>query len=339
MKVLVTGATGFLGSHLIPTLLERGHEVRGLVTPDAVSAELRRSGVAVYAGDVRRPDGLAAPLHGVDAVIHLAAAIGTRRPMADYAAVNVGGTENICRAALRAGVGKVVHLSTTSVYAQGLGRPVAEDTPLDPLPDPYAVTKAAGDLLVQRLAREDGLPACVLRTTTFFGPGDHLNFGRIAARLLAGRAIIVGAGRNRVPFTYVGDIVRGIVSALESDRSAGNVYNLADGDSPTQEQLLAEIAGQLGVPGPTVHVPYRLLYATGWAGEGVARLSRRPNAPLTRFGVALYGADNRYSIEKARRELGYEPRVSLREGVRMAADWYLGVNRQGRSAAPALVAR
>jgi nucleoside-diphosphate-sugar epimerase len=322
MRILVTGSTGFLASHLIPALQERGHTVRALVLPSTNPARLRQHGVEIRIGDVCQPDALAPAMRDVDAVFHLAAAIGVRRPMREYFAVNVTGTENVCRAALAAGVKRLVHVSTTSVYKQGLGMPVQEDLPLAPLPDPYPLTKAAGDYLVQRMIMEEHLPASIVRTSTIFGPRDHLNFGRIADRLLAGRGIVIGSGRNRVPFAYVDDVVRGLLLVLEHERAQGQIYNITDDRCPTQDQLLREIAKQLGARMPRIHVPYGLLYSTAFIAERVAEITRSPHPLITRFGVSLYGADNRFAIDKAHKELGYEPQVLLPQGVGLAVAWY-----------------
>lgn len=321
MRILVTGASGFLASHLIRALQERGHTVRALVRPSSDTTRLEQASVDIHSGDVRLPETLAGAMREVDAVFHLAAAIGVRRPLRDYHAVNVTGTENVCRAAQAAGVKRLVHVSSTSVYKQGLGVPVDETAPLAPPPDPYAVTKAAGDSLVQRLIAEEQLPASIVRTTTIFGPGDDLNFGRIAQRLLAGTSIVIGSGGNRVPVAFVDDVVQGLLLVLEHE-AAGEIYNITDDRCPTQAELLQEIADQVGARPPRIHVPYRLLYGAAYLAERLAHATRSERAVVTRFGVLLYGADNRFAIDKARRELGYEPRVSLRQGVSTAAEWY-----------------
>jgi nucleoside-diphosphate-sugar epimerase len=323
MRILVTGASGFLASHLIRALQERGHAVRALVRPSSDTTPLEQASVDIHSGDVRLPETLAGAMHEVDAVFHLAAAIGVRRPLREYYAVNVTGTKNVCRAALAAGVRRLVHVSSTSVYKQGLGVPVDETAPLAPPPDPYAVTKAEGDTLVQRLIAEEQLPASIVRTTTIFGPGDELNFGRIAQRLLAGTSIVIGSGGNRVPVAFVDDVVQGLLLVLEHE-AAGEIYNITDDRCPTQSELLQEIADQLGARPPRIHVPYRLLYGAAYLAERLAQATRSEHPVVTRFGVLLYGADNRFAIDKARRELGYEPRVSLRQGVSAAAEWYRG---------------
>ncbi|HEX9097358.1 MAG TPA: NAD-dependent epimerase/dehydratase family protein [Candidatus Dormibacteraeota bacterium] len=328
MRILVTGATGFLAGHLIPALQQRGHTVRALVVPSADASGLEARGVSAFRGDVREPDSLTAAMRDADAVFHLAAAIGTWRPLEEYQAVNVTGTKNVCRAALVAGVTRLVHVSTTSVYEHGLREPVKEDSPLRPLPDPYALTKAAGDKLVQRMIAEQGLPACIVRTSTIFGPGDRLNFGRIADRLLAQKAIVIGSGRNTVPFVYVADVVQGLLLALERKQAVGQIYNIDDDNCPTQKELLKEIAEQVGARPPRIHVPRSLLYSAAYVAERVAALTHSSQPLVTRHGVALYGTNNRYSIDKARKELGYKPQVPLREGIRLTAAWY-GENAAG----------
>jgi nucleoside-diphosphate-sugar epimerase len=329
MRVLVTGATGFIAGHLIPALQRRGHEVHALVQPSSEAGRLHDADVAVHAGDVRSADTLRPAMRQVDAVVHLAAAIGLRAPLSDYHAVNVAGTQNVCRAALAAGIERLVHVSSTSVYKQGLGVPVDESYAVAPPPDPYAVTKAAGDRLVQRLIADEQLPASVVRTSTVYGPGDHLNFARIADRVRSGSAIVIGSGRNRVPFAYVDDVVEGLVLALEHDAAQGEIYNITDDRCPTQLELLRAVARELDAKRPRVHVPYGLLYGAGYLAERIAQAAHSQSALITRFGVVLYGADNVFAIDKARRELGYEPRVSLGQGIRAAADWYRGRTDRG----------
>jgi len=326
MRILVTGGTGFLASHLMPALQKRGHIVSALVLPGSETRELERAGVEVHTGDVRELEALAPVMRGADAVFHLAAAIGVRRPISDYHAINVAGTENVCLAAITASVQRVVHVSTTSVYKQGLGVPAREDFPLMPLPDPYPRTKAAGDTLVQRMIATQQLPASIARICTVFGPGDRLNFGRIADRLLAGKGIVIGSGMNRVPFAYVDDVVQGLILVLEHEQAEGQIYNIADDRPLTQSELIQAIADQLGTSMPHIHVPFAALYNAAFAAECVAKFTHNPQALVTRFGVTLYGGDNCVSIDKARHDLGYAPQVPLSQGVSLAAAWYRDVH-------------
>jgi nucleoside-diphosphate-sugar epimerase len=235
----------------------------------------------------------------------------------------VSGTEHVCRAALAAGVRRLVHVSSWTVYGMALGRPAREDFPLRPFPEPYALTKAEGDRVVQRLIAQEHLPAVILRPGTFFGPGDRLHFGRMAERVQAGKGLIVGSGRNALPFVYVTDVVQGLLLAAEHAQAVGQAYNITHDQPLTQQEVLGAIAQELGVAPPRLHAPYPALYAAAVAAEQAGRLTRSRRQPLvTRLGVNVFGTDNRQAIDKARRELGYTPRVSLREGVRLAAAWY-----------------
>jgi nucleoside-diphosphate-sugar epimerase len=334
--VLVTGGNGFVGRHLVRTLQDRGDLVRVLALPGEDASWLQHHGVAVYRGDVREPASLTQPVDGADAVLHLAAMMDAWRPLEDYRAVNVTGTENMCRAALAAGVRRFVHMSSSSVYGIALGRPADESFPLAPFGDPYPVTKAAGDRLVQRMIDAEHLPAVIIRPDQIFGPGDELHFGHMADRLRAGRGILVGSGDNAIPLVYVTDVVRALLLALDHDRAPGQAYNITNDRPLTQKQLLSAIAEEIGASPPRIRVPYRALYAAGYLAERVATATpsvTRP--PITRLGVAFFGADNRYSIGKARRELGYAPHVDLRDGIRLTAQWYLRRDRSGLAPAPA----
>jgi nucleoside-diphosphate-sugar epimerase len=324
MEILVTGANGLMGRHLVTALQERGDSVRALVLPSEDAGWLVDHRVEVHLGDVRRSETLTAPMQGVGAVFHLAAMMGAWRPMADYWAVNVIGTENVCRAALEARVSRLVHISSAMVYRMWAGDPVTEKNPLTPLREPYSVTKAEGDKLVQRLMVEEGLPAVIIRPGTLFGPGDRLNFGRLAERVRAGKSVIIGTGRNAVPMVYLTDVIRGLLLALDSKPADGQAFNIGNDQPLTQEELLVAIAEELGVMPPRAHVPFHLLYAAAFASERLSTLGNYRRQPVvTRHGVTLYGANNRISIAKARRDLGYAPRVSVREGVRLTAAWYL----------------
>jgi nucleoside-diphosphate-sugar epimerase len=323
MDILITGGNGLLGHHLVAELQDRGDTPRVLALPGEDTSWLEKRGIAVYRGDVTRPHTLTEPIDGADAVFHLAGMMGLWRPMEDYNAVNVTGTENVCRAALELGVRRVVHVSSWTIYGMALGEPAREEFPLQPFREPYAVTKAAGDAVVQQLIGEQKLPAVIVRPGTFFGPGDRLHFGRMADRIAAGRGIVIGAGDNALPFVYVTDVVQGLLLALDDQTAVGRAYNISNDSPLTQQAFLSAIADELGVPPPRTHVPYRALYAAGSVAEGWAALIRsQRKPPVTRLGIKLFGTDNRHAIDRARRELGYSPKVSLREGVKLAAAWY-----------------
>lgn len=335
MEILVTGGNGFAGRHLISALLERRESVRALLSPLGDSTWLEERGIAVFRGDIRSSEALVAAMRGADAVFHLAAETKVWGRMRDSYAVNVGGTENVCRAALKVGVGRLIHVSTFTVYGMRIGRPVTEADVLQPLNEPYSITKTESDKAVQCMVRDEGLPAVILRPGPLLGPGDTKSFARLADRLRAGKGIVVGDGSNAVPFVYIADIVEALLLALDSKHAIGQAYNIGNDEPLTQQEYLSAIAEDIGGAPPHVHVPYLSLYAAAYAAERISMLSGyRIPALVTRHGVKILGGDNRISIAKARRELGYAPRVSIRDGVRLAAAWYRQRATQAEKPAP-----
>jgi nucleoside-diphosphate-sugar epimerase len=323
LEILISGGNGFLGRHLIGELQKRGHHLRVLALDAEDTSWLEERNVAVFRADIVNPDTLTAPFRGVQSVFHLAAMIGTWRPMGDYYATNVIGTENVCRAALNAGASRVIHISSAMVYNMASDRPVTEDDRLTPLDEPYSLSKARGDMLVQAMVRDERLPAVILRPGTLIGAGDNLNFGRMADRICAGRGIIIGPGRNAIPLFDVTDMVRGLLLALDSQQAVGETYNIGSDQPLNQAEYLSLIAQELAVAEPRRHVPYAALYSAAYCAERLAAITRNRVRPfLTRHGVKLYGADNLLSIEKARGELGYEPRVPVADAVCTACKWY-----------------
>jgi nucleoside-diphosphate-sugar epimerase len=323
MRALVTGASGFVGGHLVSALLGSGHQVRALALPGESVEHLSRLGAEVARGDVRRADEVAASMGGIDTVFHLAAIHGLWRPRKDYLEVNVAGTKNVCMAVLSAGVRRMVVASSWTYYGMGLKGAVDESFPARPFPDVYAETKAAADMLVQDLIARKGLQAVIVRLGTMFGPGDHVNFGRMKERLRAGRAIIIGSGKNAVPFVYVSDAVEGMILAALTEHAGGKAYNVTTDDPVTQKELWTAVAAGTGARAPRLHVPYRPLYALAYFAEKAVRLEDPRRQPLiTRVGVKLFGTENRHAIDRARRELGFAPKVPVLEGIRLTAAWF-----------------
>ncbi len=321
MKVLITGATGLLGDHLLQALQQRGEQIRALVLPVENAEKLIAQGVEVVRGDVTDAGTLASAVKDIEIIFHLAGMMGVNRPLAEYRLVNVTGSENLYRAAQAAGVRRFVHTSSHTVYGLGYGRFLTEKDALRPDPDPYSITKAEGDRLMQRLMLKSGVETVILRPGTFFGPGDRLHFGRIAQRMRNGKGVIIGRGDNALPFCYVTDVVQGFLLAAYHDKAPGNVYNVSNDRPLTQQEIFNAIADDVGGKRPTRRLPYLPLYYGSIVAEKVALIAHtRPI--LTRLGVMMFGTDTSHSVEKARSELGYEPKVDIRQGIRLAAAWF-----------------
>lgn len=323
MTVLVTGATGLLGSHLTELLIARGDRPRVLVRPGDSMNGLADANVDICWGDLADRAALEAAVTGVDRVLHCAARTGPWGPEAEYERANVSGLKTLVNVALAAGVERIVHVSSITVHGNDVGGAADETAPLRVEPNPYSRSKVAGERLLEGLIRVQGAPVTIVRPGWIYGPRDAAGFGRFAAMIQQGRMIVVGSGKNHVPLIYVRDAAQGVLLASESGQAVGKSYLLVNDEPVTQFDYLRAIAAELGAPLPTRHIPYQLTMILGVVAEGGARLARRQQPPpVTRFGVQLLGGENRFIISRARQELGFSPQVNLAEGVKRSAEWY-----------------
>jgi 2-alkyl-3-oxoalkanoate reductase len=336
MTVLVTGAAGFLGGHVIDLLLARGEQARALVRPGDDAGALSDAGVDVHRGDLGDPGVPEDAVSGVERVLHCAARTGPWGPRDEYDRTNVRGLEALARAALAAGVRRFVHVSSITVHGNDVRGAADESAPLREERNPYSRSKVAGERLLRRMIEDEGAPVTIVRPGWIYGPRDRASFARIARTIEHGRMVILGAGENRLPLIYASDAARGVLLASEAERAVGRSYLLVNDEPVTQRDFVAAIAAALHAPPPSRHIPYRLGLGLGAVAEDLGRLarSRRP-PPVMRYGVQLLGGENRFDIARAREELGFAPMVGLAEGVRRSVEWYRAACEPDGAKAPA----
>jgi dihydroflavonol-4-reductase len=319
MQALVTGATGFIGGHLVTALRARGARVRALGRASEGAATLRALGADVIAADLARPDGLDAVLRDVDVVFHLA---GQIRPTADGAAGyrrnNVEATANLLAACRGRALSAFVHVSSVGVLGALGDLPASEASAGFP-DNEYAASKREGELLVGR-AREDGLPAVVTRPAWVYGPGDRRTL-RLFAAIQRRRFVTVGSGRTWLHPVYVADLVDGLIRCAVAPKAVGETYILAGPEPVRLRALVGLIAELLRVPAPALAVPPALARAGAAACERVCQLlGRQP--PLYRRQLEFFLRDQWFDTTKARDELGFVPAIALREGLARTIAWY-----------------
>jgi dihydroflavonol-4-reductase len=274
----------------------------------------------VVTGDLAQAEALSRLVEGCDAVVHVAAVYRTAgHPDAYYREVNVGGTERLLEAAKRAGVRRFVHTSTVGVHGDVTDPPADETAPLAP-GDIYQQTKAEADELALRFGRERGMAVVVVRPGAIYGPGETrlLKLFRAIAR---GRYAIVGSGRPFYHPVYIDDLVAGFLLALDRPGVAGEAFILAGPRYVTQSELAALIARHTGGRVLPVHVPAAPLRWAAALCEGLC-VPFGIEPPLHRRRVEFWTKSRAFSIEKARRLLGYAPQVDVEEGVARTAAWY-----------------
>ena len=323
MTVLITGATGFVGGHLVELLVERGEHIRILARHGEDVSWLRQMGVEVYWGDLTDFPSLQAAVTGVQRVFHCAARTGPWGPQSDYELVNVTGPRLLAEAALAAGVQRIVHVSSITVHGVDIHGTANETAPLRGGTDPYSKTKVAGERALEQLIQEKAAPITIVRPGLIYGPRDTNSFARFARLLAHGQLPIIGSGANLLPLIYVRDVALGILLASQPDCAIGNAYLLVNDEPVTQAAYFDTIASALGVPPPRLHIPYSLAIALAGGVEVAAHLAQRQQPPpLMRFGLRQIGGQNRFLIDRARHDLGFSPQVNLSEGVRLSVAWY-----------------
>jgi nucleoside-diphosphate-sugar epimerase len=323
MTILVTGAAGLLGGHLIDVLVEQGLSTRALVQPGESTKRLSEAGVEIHVGDVRDRGCLEAVVSGVEYVLHCAARTGPWGPEDDYRSTNLRAVADLVGVAVSAGVRRVVHVSSVTVHGNDVRGEADESAPLRDEPNPYSRSKVAGERLLQQMIERDGVPVTIVRPGWIYGPRDPASFARFASMVRDGKMITIGSGWNHLPLIYARDAAAGVWQAARADDAVGRAYILVNDEVVTQREFLGAIASELGVPPPSRRIPYRVALAAGTVAELAARLAhRRQPPPLTRYGVQLLGGENRFSIDRARRELGFSPQVCLADGVRRSATWF-----------------
>jgi dihydroflavonol-4-reductase len=320
MKALVTGATGFIGSHLVAQLLRSGWDVRALVRDPARAGRLAEEGVELAKGDLDDESSLGAAGVGVDVVFHSAAQLNLPGvSAAEYTRTNIEGTRRLVRALKPLSLKRFVHISSIAAIGIRNVHRIAEEFPCDP-DLAYGKSKLAVDrLLIEEAA--GGFPAVIVRPPTVYGPGERYNFLSLCRAIAARRFLLIGSGLNRIDFCWVGNLVQAMILAAERGR-AGHLYQVSDEPAlPFVEtsEVLARLLTGSGVP--RLRVPVAAAYLAAYPMEAVERLTGRV-MPLNPKRVRTMSADMCFDLTKAKRELGYAPEGPFRDLAARTVEWY-----------------
>lgn len=321
MRILVTGGTGFTGTHLVRRLLADGHDVVALdLTPGDFGDELVAAGARLELASVTERERVCAATEGAELVFHVAAAFRDLTQSRDeYREVNVEGTRNVLAAAQAHGVRRVVYCSTIGVHGDVRDPPADEDAPIEPA-DHYQHTKWEGELVCREFL-ERGLDVSIVRPAAIYGPGDPGRFLLLFKMVKKGWFPMLGDGEVPYHPVYADNLVDLFLLAAEKPEARGRAYIGADEECCTLNELVTAVARAMDTNVRRVRLPYWPVWLAALATEAVCKpLGISP--PLFRRRIHWYRQVRAFDIERARRELGYRPRVGLDEGLRRTFRWY-----------------
>jgi nucleoside-diphosphate-sugar epimerase len=318
-STLVTGATGFTGGHLARGLLARGDKVRILVRDRERARDLETAGADVVVGDLQDRSAIESALTGVEVVYHIAAIYRQAGvTTATYRAVNATAVGEVIDAASRAGAKRVVHCSTVGVHGNIEHPPANEDAPLSP-GDIYQDTKLEGERIAREAGQRTGLEVTIVRPSGIYGPGDR-RLLKLFGGVARGRFPMLGSGEIYYHLTYIDDLVEGFRLCGELPAAANHTFILAGGEVTTLNELVKLIAEVAGVAPPRLHFPVWPVWTAAAICEAVC-VPFGIEPPLYRRRVDFYTKSRAFDISRARQQLGYAPRVGLRDGIARTLAW------------------
>lgn len=327
MLSLVTGANGFIGSNLVKKLIEKGHNVRALVLEGTSERFLEGLDCKIYYGDVTKANSFELALQDVDVVFHLAAipSIGWSEQIFK---VNFEGTKNVFFKALECDVERFVYMSSLVVHGFENFNKADESTPLKDTKwytRPYIKSKIKVEKFLK--ANMDKMEVVIIRPAFMpFGPHDLLNAREIIQRLDSEKTIPnINKGKSKICYVYVENLVDALEKAGTHPQAPGEIFLISDNNPPyiTMKQFIQEICKELNVEAPTLNIPYKLAAPIVALIDTFYRIFRRMKMPkISMYTLKVSKYDLFFQSDKAKKLLGYEPKISFKEAIKETIKWY-----------------
>jgi nucleoside-diphosphate-sugar epimerase len=320
MKVLITGAGGFIGSHLVDSQLEQGHDVRAVdLHLDLLQHQSANPHLEAIRGDITDESLLKRLVEGVEVVYHLASAhLDVSLSDEHYRRVNIGATLSLLEAARQAGVKRFVHCSSVGVIGDVENPPADETTDCHPT-NIYERTKLEGEREALAYSRRTGFSVVVMRPAWVYGPRCPRT-AKLMRTISKGRFFFFGNGQNMRHPVYIDDAVKGLELCASAEGVNGEVFIIAGENAVPVAELVRVMSKELGVRSPKLHLPIALGLLGGYSLEMAFKLiGKQP--PFSRRSVDFFLKHNVYDIRKAKRMLGYQPQTDLRTGLQKTIQW------------------
>lgn len=325
---LITGVTGMVGRYLAETLRKEGASVRALVRQPAQSPWLEVLGVECIQGDLEDSQAIAKATSGVTHVVHTAAKVGDWGPVGEYRKVNVEGLRRLLEGCKGGKIERFVHLSSLGVYeAKDHNQTDESVAPPEKHMDGYTQSKVESEKLALELGKSLGIPVTVIRPGFIYGPHDRTVVPNLVSKIKSGDFKYLGSGQQALNCIFVGNLVHGIRMALESPKAVGEIFNLTDGEKVSKRRFVETLCEKLKIKAPGhFGVPMPVARIMASVGEGLYRMVGAKNPPiLTKAKVKFLGLNLDFSIEKAKRVLGYQPQFGFDDAMVQTVDWFASI--------------
>lgn len=319
-RILVTGGTGFIGSHLVEELVRNNYDVRVLVRNKRKSIELFGDSVEHIVGDLLETSIVEKAVEGVNVVFHLASIINLGN-VSDgyYYKVNVNGTENLLKSCLKKGVKKIVFSSSVNVYPPVSKSPLTEESTCAP-DEILGKTKLEAENKIKKICENSDLEFVNLRIARVYGPRDF-SLLKLFRQINSGFFVMIGKGKGIIQPVYVKDVVDALILSAEKEEVKNETFIIAGLEALTKRDFCKEIAKFIGKSIPSFYIPAFLAIPPIFFIEKLSVLLKK-DPVLSRRKVRFFLTSQSFKIDKATKILGFEPKVMLREGLQLTVDWY-----------------
>lgn len=321
-KVLVTGANGFIGSHLVEKFLKEGHEVYGLVRTTSDLSLIKGMDVSLRRGDITSYTEMEEALYGIDILVHNAGLASDWGTLESFRNINLEGTKNVSKAAVKNGARRIIYMSSTAIHGFNHDHPATEDDPKNPVFN-YGISKLEAENWVLAFGKQTGIEVTAVRPGNVFGPGDHTFIEKYIKALISGKIAYVNKGQSLTCPTYVNNLADAVYLASFHENAPGEAFIITDGLHINWKQFTEAISDQMNIRHPRLSIPLGLSLSLASFMEGFYKLLKSDHAPLiTKYRMYNAGTDYHFSIQKAGDILGFEPAADLNKAVEQTILWF-----------------
>ncbi|MBU4376714.1 MAG: NAD-dependent epimerase/dehydratase family protein [Candidatus Omnitrophica bacterium] len=316
MLIFITGATGFIGSHLAERLASKGHKLRCLARETSETEGLSKLNAEIVMTDMNDPAGLKKALEGVDIVYHCAAMVGEWLSKEEAGKINISGTKNLLDASMAAGVKRFVHVSSLAVLGMRHHYSTPPEAPYTMTGDIYSDTKIESEKIVMDYHRRKGLPIVIVRPGFVFGLRDRRFLPRMLKLLDDNKFAFLGSGNNIMNLVYIDNLIDVLIEAGINEKAIGQKYNVTNKDKVTMRDFVYMISDIRGIKRPNKSIPTPLARLIADSLEFYGRLTKSQTPPfLTKARIKVASLNLDFDISKTMRDLGYDSKITIREGL------------------------